>query len=357
MVSSVGREVRVHIPDPDFRSEGCALKFTLTYEGRLRTGGGRSSSGETASDRKQGLREYFHPQLKRLWSSNLFLKKWMVGGCAEPMERYVRNNLGSLGGIEFVALVTKVICVECWLDFRVFRPTTFRDNQQDIDNQIKVLLDGLKKPGTVEEMGTRRCQSPNPLYVLLADDSLIAKLTSTQDELLQPLHGNEQIESQDVRVFIDVHIRPQLPHPDNIIFYSADTPTWDHRYDHGIPENLSDMSNGQLRSAATQCIYRIRALHESFEKWNTASYLGAESDWGQFTSNLLNNSTSKNVIWQNQLWPVGIAIRDELRVRVYGEPPWPSSSSSVALELGMLAGPHPLAEAAAELESLVRRLS
>lgn len=358
-MSSLGtREVRVHIADPDFRARGCALKFTLSYEGRLRTGSGKGSDGSSNADRKQALREYFHPQLKRLWETNQFLKEWVTGDryAPERMEDHVRHNLGSLGGVEFVALVTKPICVECWLDFRILRPTTFRDNRQDIDNQVKVLVDGLRKPRDVAEMGSRHT-APSPLYVLLADDALITKLTSTQDELLQPIHGGDQIESKDVRVLIDVHIRPQLPHADNFLFYSADTATWDHRYDKGIPENLSGMSDGQLKAVATQCIYRIKALAESFEKWNSHRFSQRDEDWDASTKRLLEDSSSQKAIWQNELWPKALAIREELCIRVHGEPPWPSNERTVAIEHGMLAGPHPLADAAAHLELLVRRLS
>lgn len=45
-----------------------------------------------------------------------------------------------LGEFEFVPLITKSLCVECALDFRVLRPTDKAGEISDIDNQVKIFL-------------------------------------------------------------------------------------------------------------------------------------------------------------------------------------------------------------------------
>lgn len=63
------REDRVHAAAPDFRVGDCALKFTLTFEGTLQTGG-------VKAERKHARRRLFHAQLKRLWAVNSLLANW-----------------------------------------------------------------------------------------------------------------------------------------------------------------------------------------------------------------------------------------------------------------------------------------
>ena len=54
----------------------------------------------------------------------------------------------------------------------------------DIDNRMKVLIDALSipEPGVV----VRNESEPNPIFVLLSDDSLITSLKITADTLLDP---------------------------------------------------------------------------------------------------------------------------------------------------------------------------
>gem|GEM_PF-440122 len=346
------------------------MKFSLTYEGELRTGSGRGSDGMTAADRKQALREHFHQQLRRLWQVNSFLKGWgkkIDDYSYESMKKYVEENTPALDGARFVPLVSRTACVDCWIDFRILRPGHNMVNAPDIDNQVKVLFDGLKMPRTRDEMGQKHHASYNPLYVLLEDDGLVNRLTSTQDELLQPIHAKREVEKNDVRVLIDVHVRPQVPTAENVIFYSDDGARWDHRYYEGLPENLTRLGNAELKAVATQCIFRIRALSEAFSQWNNgrlqfhnrsdASEEERRAAWLAETDRMRRDGDAQRRIWQHNLWPKARAIKDEMSRRLSDEPRYPSDGSSVAIEHGMLAGVHPLGEAAAELEALVRRLA
>jgi hypothetical protein len=349
------------------------LKFTLTYEGVLRTGTSRGSDGRSPADRKQALRLHFHHQLRRFWQVNDFLRGWARKTDTlshERMEEFLKRTSPSICGMQFVPLVSRSVCVDCWIDFRILRPGHDMVNAPDIDNQIKVLFDGLKMPKTQDEIGGRYASSPDetasPMYVLLEDDSLVYKITSTQDELLQPVSGNQNVDKNDVRVLVDVHIRPQVPTPENIIFYSDDAATWDHGWYDDLPENLSRITNAQLRAVATQCIFRIRALSEAFGQWNSGRYprvysmSASEAErhavWEAETKKLISNSDAQRRIWQHNLWPKARAIIEELNRRLYGKVPYPRDMMSVAIDQGMLTGPHPLAEAAAKIESLVRQL-
>lgn len=276
----------------------------------------------------------------------------------------------SIGELKFIPLVSRSVLVDCWIDFRIMRPGHDLVNAPDIDNQVKVLFDGLKKPTAQNELGRRYASSPDtslsPMYVLLEDDSLVYKITSTQDELLQPVLGKQDVEKNDVRVLIDVHIRPQVPTPENIIFYSDDAAKWDHGWYDDLPENLSRITNAQLRAVATQCIFRIQALSKAFGQWNSGrlrhfhstseSEAERQAAWEAETYKLMSDSHAQRQIWQHNLWPKARAIKEELNRRLNGEAPYPRDEISVAINHGMLAGPHPLAEAAAEIESLVRRL-
>lgn len=344
------------------------MKFTLTYEGELRTSS-KKSGGRSSADRKHELRSHFHHQLQRLWQVNGFLKNWakkVDHYNHSRMEDLLLSNSPKIASMGFIPLVSRAVCLDCWVDFRILRPSHDSVNAPDIDNQVKVLFDALKMPRTQDEMGKNFDQSSSPMYVLLEDDSLVTKITSTQDELLQPVPGKTEVQRNDVRVLIGVHIRPQIPLPENVIFYSEDGATWDHGYYDGLPDNLSHLSSTQLKVVATQIIFRIRALAEAFGQWNSGRRSSSSKSnlteeerkaaWDQETNKLIADSHSQRQTWQLNLWPKARAIKGELNRRIYPAPPYPDTEHSVAIDHGMLAGPHPLADAAAELEDLVRRM-
>jgi len=215
--------VRVHLANPYFIAEACALKFILTYEGPLKTGG----DGGKALHK---IRLCFHRQLKRLWQVNRLLANWHIDGVKASEKS--RLEVGTIGGFEFVPLVTKSMAVECAVDFTILRSTLKYGELSDIDNQIGILFDALKKPQDVSQLGTAisPADDNNPLYVLIQDDKLISKVSSTSDELLLPVQGKDAIEPNDVRVLVSIYLRPFLPKSDNLIFFSEDREVWDHKY-------------------------------------------------------------------------------------------------------------------------------
>lgn len=337
--------VRVYRADPDFRLGLCPLKFTLSFEGRLSTS---TSSGR--SKRVHLLRRYFHHQLKRNWERNDFLRNWtkVSDGRIQRYEDWLPEHMPVLEGVKFVPLITKEICVECAIDFKILAPSDFKGGVKDLDNQVKVLFDALKMPQPGSGLSQAELASEGDfLYILAQDDGLITKITATSDELLHPVDGGDHFDSNDVRAFIEVHIRPQMPTSDNVIFYSEDNRIWDHKYHELLGDDLSSLTNNQLKSATTQIIFRLHSLAESFSNWRRASSSNEEGG----------DHDVQTRIWHENLWPQARSAQFELCKRIYGEPPYPQNVQSMVINSGMLTGPYPVARAAAELETLLRQLN
>jgi hypothetical protein len=77
------------------------------------------------------------------------------------------------------------------------------ENGGDIDNRIKVLLDGLRMPNIVRELGGDGFEpDENPFYCLLEDDKLIMKISVTTDRLLLLQTSCERVHD----VFLEIHV-------------------------------------------------------------------------------------------------------------------------------------------------------
>lgn len=328
------------------------MKFTLTFEGRLTT--------NPNAQKKHELRRYFHPQLKRLWEVHPLLARWqhpvsefrMI-----PMKDHIPSMVSQLPNYTFVPLVTVNHQLECALNIRLLRRTDVGDNQFDIDNLTKPLWDALKKPNNQEQLGgaLEPLSDETPFFVLLEDDSLITKLTSVSDEILEPPKGVEQFDRNHVRVWIEVLIRPQMPAPYNVIFFDGDAEVWDHKID--VPENLAALSNPQLKALTTQYIYRIIAVATARKQQQAAerASIFRPDDFAKQNRRLLENSEFWRSHWRSSFHPAVFSLKKELQRRVYGEGPYPESSTT-AIDHGSLAGVSPLFDAATELESLIRSL-
>lgn len=355
----MSRVVRVYAADPDFRVGECALKFTLTYEGDLQTGGDKVV-------RKHVRRRLFHAQIKRLWEVNSLLKSWALPvdqNYAEPAADVLAKRFGTLQGFQFVPLISNAISVEAALHFHVLRPTTFKGETRDIDNIVKTLMDSLKKPQDSGEMPSDAypAEGEAPFFVLLQDDSLVSKITAVGDELLQPVLGKDNIERSDTRVMIDVYIRPNFPSSTNLIFFSDDFEIWNHRWAEGVFDNIRSWSNTELKARTTQCILRMQVTAHNFRMQRTAY-----DEWPPRSAEHRQElhrrdreqSDERHAVWNGGLRPVAFAIMEELQRRIYGEPPYPSDQRSCmgAIEDGMLAGVDPILEAAEGLNRLIRQL-
>jgi len=177
------------------------LEFHLTYNGPL-LGAGKN---DTRSSHKHDVRKALHPQLFDLWAKNHSLNAWELTNEQKKRERacVVLANRFVFNGIRFVPLSWDGLGVACKLDILMLRPdqpgqTLMQSG--DIDNRLKTLFDALRIPKVGEICPEEN--SPNPLFCLLEDDSLINHLSVTTDMLLGE-HGKH-----DVRIVITVTMWP-----------------------------------------------------------------------------------------------------------------------------------------------------
>jgi hypothetical protein len=188
------------------------MKFTLIYDDEL-PAGGNSPKPEYAAL----IRNKLHVQLVDLWDRDILLRTlartartipnpgagFWVGretvwspselpdwkGPIPPVAPGQTDfcaplAVPSVGN--FIPLVRNSLYLACDLDILFLRHDDdlriLRDHG-DLDNRIKTLFDGLKKPTTIEEQGGIH-PSADPLYVLLEDDALIHSFSVRTGKLL-----------------------------------------------------------------------------------------------------------------------------------------------------------------------------
>lgn len=179
----------------DWPTGGQVVEFRLIYKGRLPSEG-KADSRVVA---KHDARRQFHRQLLMLWKEHPYLSKaykspWGGGDKRTIVEHladeYARCNY------RFLPLVNSKWGLGCVLDILFLRrdePGGLIRHGGDIDNRIKVLLDGLRMPQVCSEVPEPPQQDENPFFCLLEDDKLITEINVTTDRLLWPLEINEHI--------------------------------------------------------------------------------------------------------------------------------------------------------------------
>jgi len=198
--------------DPDYDPEAGLLEFRLTYEGDLFAHKDQDPANDTPkrANHKQEIRKYFHPQLKRLWETNRFLKLgWTRNdGKVLPLAEHLAN-LFPRDTYRCVPLVWKDASLLCGLDVLLLwtgKPGGVVHGG-DLDNRLKTLLDALRMPENTEEFGqyTTPGQDETPFYVLLENDNLISNFRVESDSILEVKPEQER---SFVRVVITVRIKP-----------------------------------------------------------------------------------------------------------------------------------------------------
>lgn len=207
------------------------MQFRLTYEGSLRAKQ-RDALGNqrdhTAAHTQQ-IRRVFHKQLKNLWSSNKFLRnaqEWEkdFDSFGRPPERWARiaprssefklvreliPNLYQEYGYRWLPLVREKWELLCELDILFLRndPPGSALHAGDIDNRLKTLIDGLRRPISPNEMQGDGGPGPDedPFFVLLEDDKNVTSLSVQTDTLLDPTHQDDK---HFVKLVISVRIHP-----------------------------------------------------------------------------------------------------------------------------------------------------
>ena len=150
---------------------------------------------ESRGGKVQQIREYFHPQIKRLWDIAPILK--------DPDSRsqtFIANSHGYTsinkeqliivsnpeGATQkYLPLVCEQHGLTCSLDILLLRHGDERNAlvSGDIDNRVKTLIDALRMPVNGEVRGDGK---ENPLYCLMSNDSLVSSVKVVADFLLAP---------------------------------------------------------------------------------------------------------------------------------------------------------------------------
>jgi hypothetical protein len=213
------------------------MRFRLTYEGPLKPTQ-RDARGhepdKLALHKHNDIRRKFHGQLKRLWETNKFLSEHRVFPSDYNIERPIGDRTAHYGsappdskmplfeaiatqrenqafGYRFVPLVRDGVSLLCSVDILFLR----RDipgsviEAGDIDNRIKTLIDGLRRPQSDNEMpkGTEPRDGEDPFFCLLSNDKHVSHFSVETDTLLDPM-SNEDADQRRVRLVITVELRP-----------------------------------------------------------------------------------------------------------------------------------------------------
>ena len=194
--------------------EGETVEFRLIYKGTLPTQG---RSGGRIEEKHQ-VRLQIHEQLKALWREHPVLRDWAKVDEAE--RQHTRSHADILAdnyqrcNMRFLPLVNEKAGLACSLDILFLRrdpPGSQLITGGDIDNRLKVLLDGLKMPKECSQLPAKWQPGPaqNPLYCLMEDDCMITEIKVTSDRLLIPQTEGEH--RDDVELII--HVTTKIMEP------------------------------------------------------------------------------------------------------------------------------------------------
>jgi hypothetical protein len=193
---------------------GQELQFRLVYQGPLPSGGNGSNKAKI----KHAIRQQFHPQIKQLWVTHPFLKRYfelVVGEGPDTFPEHIGKTFARCGH-NFVPLIGSAFGergigeapgLACALDILILR----RDHQAnslvqsggDIDNRIKVLFDALHIPQSCEGIPAPS-EADRLVFCLLENDQLITEVNISTAQLLVEPPANLGHPDQYVHVVIHV---------------------------------------------------------------------------------------------------------------------------------------------------------
>jgi hypothetical protein len=213
------------------------MEFRLIYQGPLHGEKWDGKGRKGRATEKQALRKHFHKQLRELWKQHPDLReqaesRYWVGKTphnqvsfpgpgvrqivrvpasdpnpeAKTWLEHIADDHQCCGG-RFVPLISETGGFTCALNILFLRrdgPGNLIANGGDVDNRIKVLLDGLRMPKTMSELGNLAIdqETENPFFCLLEDDALITSIAVNTDRLITPFQGGEHIHD----VYLVIHV-------------------------------------------------------------------------------------------------------------------------------------------------------
>jgi len=211
------------------------MEFRLLYSGRILG----ASRNDTRASLKHQIRREFHPQLRRLWETNVSLRRLLKMMGVHYFDRQHRRdyNLENLGappdmdeaedfyrdfatdvirkqwarcGYHFWPLVTEEHALRCSLDILFLRPEEpgMLIRSGDIDARLKTIFDALRMPDNLAEAGGIGPQNDeDPFFCLLQDDKMISEVKVATDSLLM-LPREREIKPNDAFLVIHVKLWP-----------------------------------------------------------------------------------------------------------------------------------------------------
>jgi hypothetical protein len=191
--------------------EGETVEFRPVYKGRIPS----QQVSHGVSEAKHHIRLAMHDQLKLLWHEHPVLQGWSK--FAEAESQQARSHADILAdnyqrcNMKFLPLVNNKSGLACALDILFLRrdpPGSPIITGGDIDNRLKVLIDGLKMPqeGSQLPAGWKPGPEHDPLYCLMQDDGMITEIKVTTDRLLIPREQDEHRNSVELVIHVTTKI-------------------------------------------------------------------------------------------------------------------------------------------------------
>ena len=160
------------------------MKFTLHYEGPLKSANARNSRGD-----KHEIRRHIKSQLAVLWKQLPWrdFHDYHFGG--------PQMIVTQLRGIRFAPLISEKKHLTASLKINLLSADdkgAIIVKTADVDNRLKVLFDALRSPSCESELpSTVEDEDKNGFfYTLLEDDALITSCRIQSDRLLKPATPN-----------------------------------------------------------------------------------------------------------------------------------------------------------------------
>jgi hypothetical protein len=207
------------------------MKFTLTYDGELKSRG--------SPEQKWEIRQHISPQLEELWKITPALADvayarhvpvlpgfpvWEVHHSADkslppitPPDPSWVDILAPItrSGKKFIPLVRETLALRCGLKITFLRKEEPGKVYQggDLDNRLKTLFDALAIPSS-DQIPANDPLIPDTTYCLMEDDSMISGVDIETHRLLSMPNGSKH----EVRLIIEVDVRVMKPRNYNQFF-------------------------------------------------------------------------------------------------------------------------------------------
>ena len=153
------------------------MEFYLKYDGPLKSNAG--------AEDKHRIREYFYPQVKKLWDIkplNHLKGVFLTSGNELSV-------LKEIDGVVFAPLVSSVLKFICQLDITILwyeEPGVISTCGGDIDNRLKTLFDALQCPDINQLKPFKESfAGKQPFFCLLENDKLITSVNIKTHTLLR----------------------------------------------------------------------------------------------------------------------------------------------------------------------------